>query len=114
MGTLLTVLVIILLLGSAGLQLRGKQRLSCWMLAIFPGFACVAYLRDLAQGAERLGLAAYQSDRRQFGAALVLFAFSILAAYRSQWRWLFWIEWIFNAIACGVLIYLVFFWKVFR
>jgi len=113
MGALLAVFVIVLLLAAAALQLVGRRRIACWLLAVFPGFACVAYLRDLAQGAQRLGLAAYQSDQKQFGAALVLLAISVFAALRPQWRWLFWLEWIFNAIACGVLVYLVFFWKVF-
>jgi len=113
MGALLTGFVIVLLLLAAFLQLRGRRRIACWLLAVFPGFACIAYLRDLAQGAERLGLATYQSNQKQFGAALALLAISVVAVLRSQWRWLFWLEWVFNAIACGVLVYLVFFWKVF-
>lgn len=113
MGALLTVFVVLLLLAAAALQLRGQRRLGCWLLAVFPAFACIAYLRDLVQGAQRLGLATYQSDQKQVGAALVLLAVSVVAALRPRWRWLFWIEWIFNAIACGILVYLVFFWKVF-
>jgi hypothetical protein len=113
MGVLLTLFVIALLLAAAALHLRGLRRLGCWLLAVFPAFACIAYLRDLLQGAQHLGLAAYQGDRKQLGAALALLAMSALAALRPQWRWLFWIEWIFNGIACGVLVYLVFFWKVF-
>lgn len=113
MGALLALFVIALLLAAAALHLRGRRTLGCWLLAVFPAFACVAYLRDLLQGAQRLGLAAYQSDRKQLGAALALLAISVFAAVRPQWRWLFWLEWTFNAIACGVLVYLVFFWKVF-
>lgn len=113
MGALLTLLVIVLLLAAAALQLQSRRRTACWLLAVFPAFACIAYLHDLAQGVQRIGLATYQSDKKQLGAALVLLAFSVLAALRPQWRWLFWIEWIFNAVACGVLVYLVFFWKVF-
>ena len=113
MGALLAVIVIAVLLAAAALQLRGRRRVACWLLAVFPGFACIAYLRDLAQGSQRIGLAAFQSDQKQFGAALVLLAISVVAALRPQWRWLFWLEWIFNAIACGVLVYLVFFWKAF-
>lgn len=113
MGALLALLVIVLLLAAAAMQLRGRRRTACWLLAVFPGFACIAYLRDLVQGAERIGLATYQSDRKQFAAAFVLLAISVVAALRPQWRWLFWLEWIFNAVACGILVYLVFFWKVF-
>ena len=101
------------LLIAAALQLRSQRRVSCWLLAVFPAFACIGYLRDLAQGVQRIGLAAYRNDQKQFGAAFVFLAFSVVAALRPQWRWLFWLEWIFNAIACGVLVYLVFFWKVF-
>lgn len=113
MGALLTLLVIVLLLTAAALQLQSRCRTACWLLAVFPLFACIAYLRDLAQGVQRIGLATYQSDKKQLGAALVLLAISFVAALRPHWRWLFWLEWIFNAIACGILIYLVFFWKVF-
>ncbi|HEX4283751.1 MAG TPA: hypothetical protein VHZ28_01580 [Terracidiphilus sp.] len=113
MGALLAVFVVVLLLAAAALHLRGLWRVACWLLAVFPGFACVAYLHDLAQGPARIGLAAYQGDRKQLGAAFLLLVFSVVVALRPQWRWLFWIEWAFNAIACGVLIYLVFFWKVF-
>jgi hypothetical protein len=113
MGALLTLIVLVLLLAAAAFHLRGRRRLSCWLLAAFPAFACIAYLRDLALGSARIGLAAYRSDRKQFGAALAMLAVSALAALRPQWRWLFWLEWLFSALACGVLIYLVFFWKVF-
>jgi hypothetical protein len=113
MGALLAIFVIVILLVAAALQLAARRRFACWLLAIFPAFACVAYLRDLSQGPQHTGLATYQSDQKQLGAALLLFAISFVAAVRPQWRWLFWIEWIFNAIACGVLVYLAFFWKVF-
>ena len=113
MGALLTFFVIVLLIAAAALQLRGLSRLACWLLTVFPAFACLAYIRDLALGPQGLGVAAYQNDQKQFGGALVLLAITVLAALRPQWRWLFWLEWIFNAVACGVLIYLVLFWKVF-
>jgi hypothetical protein len=114
MGAVLTVIVVALLLSAAGLQIAGKRRLSCWLLVIFPGFLCLAYARDLAQGPARLGMGAYQSDQKQLLVALGMLAFSILAAFGSRWRWLFWLEWFLNGIVCGMLIYLVFFWKVFR
>ncbi len=113
MGALLAIFVVMILLVAAGLQLAARRRSACWLLAVFPAFACLAYLRDLSLGPQRTGLAAYQSDQKQLGAAFLLFAISVFAALRPQWRWLFWIEWIFNAIACGILVYLAFFWKVF-
>jgi len=113
MGALITLFLIAALLFAAALQWMGQHRLACWLLAAFPLFTCLACLRDLAQGASRIGLATYQSDQKQLGVALLLLAVSILAALRPHWRWLFWIEWILLGVACGVLVYLAFFWKVF-
>jgi hypothetical protein len=113
MGAALAILVIALLLAAAALQLLGKLRSSCWLLVIFPGFLCLAYLRELIQGPQRIGLATYVSDQKQIVAALGMLAFSVFVAFRTRWRWLFWLEWILNGIACGMLVYLVFFWKVF-
>ena len=113
MSALLAILVVVVLLLAAALQLKARRRIACWLLAVFPALACLAYVRDLILGPQGLGMAASESDRKQFFAALVLFVVSVFAALRPQWRWLFWIEWILNAIACGVLVYLVFFWKVF-
>jgi hypothetical protein len=39
---------------------------------------------------------------------------SIFATFRTQWRWLFWTEWFLNGMVGGMLVYLVFFWKVFE
>lgn len=114
MGALLTCVVIVLLLAAAALQLAGKRRASCWLLVIFPGFLCLAYLRDLVQGPQRIGLAAYTSDQKQVFVALGMLAVSIFAIVQSQWRWLFWLEWFLNGTVCGMLVYLVFFWKVFQ
>jgi hypothetical protein len=114
MGAFLTIVVIALLLAAAALQLRGKRSLSCWLLVVFPGFLCLAYLHDLAKGPRVLGLGAFQSDQKQLIVALFMLAVSIFAALRPQWRWLFWTEWFLNGMVCGMLVYLVFFWKVFR
>jgi hypothetical protein len=113
MGAFLTIVVIALLLVAAALQLRGKRSLSCWLLVVFPGFLCLAYLHDLAKGPGALGISAFQSDQKQLVVALFMLTVSIFAAFRTQWRWLFWLEWILNGIVCGMLVYLVFFWKVF-
>jgi len=112
-GATLAVIVIALLLVAAALHLIGKPRASAWLLVIFPAFLCLAYIRELLQGPQRLGLAAYASDQKQLIVALAMLAFSIFVAFRTRWRWLFWLEWILNGIACGMLVYLVFFWKVF-
>jgi hypothetical protein len=114
MGLFLTAFVIALLLAAAALQLSGRLALSCWLLVVFPGFLCIAYLHELVQGPSRLGMGAFQSDQKQLVVALVMLLVSVFAALRSQWRWLFWIEWVLNGIVCGMLVYLVFFWKVFN
>jgi hypothetical protein len=112
-GVALVVIVIALLLAAAALQFMGRPRVSCWLLVIFPAFLCLAYLRELMQGPQRLGLAAYSSDQEQIIVALGMLAFSIFVAFRTRWPWLFWLEWVLNGIACGMLVYLIFFWKVF-
>ncbi len=113
MGAFLTIIVLALLLAAAGLQLAGKRSVGCWLLVLFPGFLCLAYLRDLSKGPRVLGLGAFQGDEKQLLVALCMLAVSIFAAFRTQWRWLFWLEWLLNGIVCGMLVYLVFFWKVF-
>jgi len=113
MGAFLTIVVTALLLPAAALQLRGKRKLSSWLLVVFPGFLCLAYLRDLAKGPHILGASAFQSDQKQLVVALIMLAVSIFATFRTQWRWLFWMEWFLNGMVCGMLVYLVFFWKVF-
>jgi hypothetical protein len=113
MGAELAVIAVVILLVAAGFRLAGKARLSCWLLVVFPAFLCLAYVRDLILGPVRLGASAYQSDQMQLLVALGMVAVSVFAAFRPQWRWLFWLEWFLNGIVCGMLIYLVFFWKIF-
>jgi hypothetical protein len=114
MGALLTSVAIALLFAAAVMQLAGRRRIGCWLLVVFPGFLCLAYVRDLVMGPQRIGMAVYGSDQKQVFVALGMVAVSVFAAFRSQWRWLFWLEWFLNAVVCGMLIYLVFFWKVFQ
>jgi hypothetical protein len=114
METLLVCVAITILLAAAALQLAGRPRLGCWLLVVFPGFLSLAYVRDLMLGAQRIGLAVYESDKKQVLVALCMTAVSVFAAFRSEWRWLFWLEWFLNGMVCGMLVYLVFFWKVFQ
>ena len=113
MGALLAAIAVALLLAAAVLHFKGRPRAACWLLVVFPGFLCLAYVRDLILGPAGLGQAAYASDQKQVVVALAMVAVSVFAAFRARWRWLFWLEWCLNAIVCGMLIYLVFFWKVF-
>ena len=114
MGAELALIAVALLLAAAGLALSSRPRAACWVMVVFPGFLCLAYARDLALGPARLGQAAYASDQKQLLVALAMVGVSVFAVFRTRWRWLFWLEWCLNAIVCGMLIYLVFFFKVFR
>jgi len=113
MGHFISLVVVGLLIAAAALQLTGRRRLSCWLLALFPASLCVGCMVDLAHGAAQMGAGAYQSDLKQLIPCLVLLAIGVFAALRTQWRWLFWLAWVLNAFICGILVYLAFFWKVF-
>jgi hypothetical protein len=113
MAYFIAVIFVVLLVGTAALQLIGMRRLSSWLLTLFPAFLCVGCLVDLARGAARIGSSAYQSDLKQLAFCLVFLAISVLEAFRSQWRWLFWLAWVLDALICGVLVYLAFYWQVF-
>jgi hypothetical protein len=113
MGHFVAFVVVGLLVATAALQLTGRPRLSCWLLALFPACLCAGCLVDLVHGAAQIGASAYRSDRKQLISCLIFLAISLFAALRSQWRWLFWLAWVLNALICGILVYLAFFWKVF-
>jgi hypothetical protein len=113
MATFIVPVVIILLIGTGTFQLMGKRGLSCWLLALFPASLCIVAVADISRGAAKIGEGAFESDQKQLVYCLSFLALSVLAALRSQWRWLFWTAWAFNALVCGMLVYLVFFWKVF-
>ena len=55
MGAFLTIVVIALLLAAAALHLTGRPRLAGWLLVVFPGFLCLAYLRDLCHDGDGAG-----------------------------------------------------------
>jgi hypothetical protein len=113
MGEFVALVLVVLLVGTAALQLTGRRRLSCWLLALFPGSLCVGCLLDIARGAAKIGESTYRSDQKQLLYCLCFLLLSVAAALRPQWKWMFWIAWAFNALVCGVLVYLAFFWKVF-
>jgi hypothetical protein len=113
MQSLAVFFAIALLITTAILNLIGKRVLSCWLLALFPAAICAGTLIDLSLGVRYLGQASFDTDVRTIPSALALLAVTVLAALRSRWRWLFWIAWLANALICGVVVYLAFFWKVF-
>ncbi len=113
MTSLLVVVVAALLLVAAGLHIAKNRALPCWLLVPFPLIGCAAALVEISRGPNGIGEAAFKSDQKQLGYLAVLLLVSLLAALRPQWAWLFWLAWAFNALVCGILVYVAFFWKVF-
>jgi hypothetical protein len=105
--------VIVLILAAAALHAAGKRIAGCWLLVLLPASLCGWILHDLSLGAKRLGEAAVEGDRHALAFLLFWLSLSLIAALRPSWRWLFWIAWTLDAFVCGILIYMVFFWKVF-
>ena len=113
MATLFIAFAIALLVITALLQLRRKPGLSCWLLAILPAFACMAALLDLSRGVAQLGRSTFESDEKQLVFCVLILLLNVAAALLPRWRILFWGAWLFNALICGVVVYLAFFWHVF-
>ena len=113
MATVIVPLLIVLLIAAVVLHLTGRRSLACWLVVIFPASLCVVALFDLSRGPTQLGLGAYQSDQKQLAYCLGILAPNLIAALRPKWWWLFWASWTLNAVVCGMLVYLAFFWKVF-
>ena len=104
---------IVLLVACAALQFISRRALACWLLVLFPAAVGAALLADLSHGVRGLGSAGYQSDLRGLLPALGYLAVAVLAAFRPNWRWLFWIVWLVSAFLCAIAIYMEYFWKVF-
>ena len=113
MASLVVPFVIALLIAIAVMHATGRRAFACWLLVIFPAALCGACLVDLARGPAQLGEAAFKSDQKQLLYCLALLAMNLLAALRAKSSWLFWVSWLLDAAVCGILVYLVFFWKVF-
>lgn len=103
----------VLLAVCAVLNFTRKRVLGGWLLVLFPAAICLALLVDLGSGPTRLGEASFHSDLRALPYTIAFLAVGFLAAFRPNWRWLFWILWLVSAVICAVMVYLVFFWKVF-
>ncbi len=104
---------IILLVITAGLQFTRKRTIGCWLLMLFPISLCIGIMLDLARGERALGAASYHTDLKTLAFLSVLVVATLLAALRPRWIWPFWIVWLFNAVCCGIAVYLTFFWHVF-
>jgi hypothetical protein len=104
---------VVLVIASAAVHATGRRGFSCWLLVLVPVAFCGGILHDLSQGVGRLGQGAIDSDRDQLGFCLLVLAFSFLAALFPRRPLLFWTAWLFNAFVCCILLYAIFFWKVF-
>ena len=113
MATLFCWSAIILLIVCAVLNFTRRRTLSCWLLVLFPAAFCFALLLDISYGVAKLGPASYHSDLRALPYLLAFLTVTVLAAFRPNWRWLFWIIWLVYALICTVIVYLTFFWKLF-
>jgi hypothetical protein len=114
MAPLLASAVVVLLIAASVSRGKGKLALGCWLLVPFPVFNLVAILLELSRGAAKLGLGAFESDKRQLMYCIAVFVITLLAALRPKWPWLFWIAWSLNAFFATILFYATFFWKVFN
>ena len=113
MATLLCWFAIVLLVICAVLEFTRWRVIGTRLLVLFPAALSIGLLLDLAHGISKLGQAAYNTDLRTLPFLLAFLAIALLAALRPNWRWLFWIEWLFGALLCSIAVYMTFFWKVF-
>ena len=112
MAVLFCWFAIVLLLACAVFHFLRKRSLACWLLVLFPATLCVGLLLDIARGAQKLGQASYHTDLRALPFLLVFLAITVFAAFRPNWRWLFWITWLISAPICAGMVLLTFFLKV--
>jgi hypothetical protein len=91
---------------------RGRV-IAGWLLTLLPASFCLSYMSELLKGEAALGRGTFGTDERQFLCGLVALVLTVSSAVKWRWRWLFWIVWICNGLVCAVVVYLVFFWKVF-
>jgi uncharacterized transporter YbjL len=114
MNGLIVISIVVLVIVAAVLHAAGKRRMGCWMLVLVSVTCCVGILQNLSLGVRRLGQGTIDNDHNQLAFCLFLLAVGLLAAFRPRLHWLFWVAWLLNAFICSILLYMIFFWKVFR
>jgi hypothetical protein len=92
---------VVLVIAAAAFYATGKRRLGCWLQVLFPAILYGWVLGDRYIATEAKAL------------CLSVLGLSLLAALRPRWPWLFWAAWLLNAFVCYILLYAIFFWKVF-
>jgi len=110
---LIACLALVTMIMAVVYQFLGRLRASCWLLLVFPVVLSIVALLSYSNGIGKEAGTDLRSDQNMAIFCISLLALSALAVLRPRWRWLFWLAWLPNAIACGTLVYLVFFWHVF-
>ncbi|MGA2276996.1 MAG: hypothetical protein ABSG00_05275 [Terracidiphilus sp.] len=122
MGIAMAYLLIALLAGfmiaTAAFYATGRGKFASRLLVLFPVVVCGGLLQNLSRGSRVIGLYAMESDYYFLAFFLVLLALSVFSALYPKKSALFWVAWAITAVVCAVsctvLIYMVFFWKVFN
>ena len=112
-ASLFAIACVALWLASALLRMMRRGVFAGWPLTFLPGSACFRYVAELSRGGTALSLVPSASNQSQLLISLASLGLSVLSAVQWGWRWLFWTVWICNGLVCAVIVYLVFFWKVF-
>lgn len=113
MAPLVLAIVIVFTIVAAAFHAIGYRVPGCWLLVLSAASLCIGIIRDLCLGVRQIGQAAIDDDHNHLMFCLVLLVLSLLATLRTNWLWFFWIVLTLNTMVCAVLLYIVFFWKVF-
>jgi hypothetical protein len=112
-ASLLAIACIALWLASAILRLTQGRVVAGWPLTFLPASMCVSSVLALSQGKAALGRAGFETDLRVLLYCLAALGLSVFSAIQWKLRWLFWTIWVCSGLFCALIVYLVFFWKVF-
>ena len=98
---------------TAALHSAGKRKLCSWLLMLFLAIGCGAACLDLLHGTRVIGEAVFESDTKPLAFLSTLLLLRLVAALRSNCRWILWLAPAGNATVRGILIYFAFFWRAF-
>jgi hypothetical protein len=112
-SSVLLLIWILVLIAAPILRAVRRPTPASWLLTALPAAASLASFEDLARGAAAVGEGTFESAEKQLVLFLLLLFVTVLAAFRTQTRWLFWAAWLMNAVVCALVVYMALFWKVF-
>ncbi len=113
MSSVLLLIWILVLVAAPILRAVHRTAQSGWLLTVLPAAASLASLEELARGAAAVGEGTFESAEKQLGFFLLLLFVTVLAAFRAQTHWLFWVAWLMNAVVCVLVLWMALFWRVF-